>query len=428
MSQEEKRVLSFDFTAHRNERDPSSLELFKHQEKEEEVDMKTKIGFGFGHVLNDISSGSNAGYALLFFTTVIRISNVHAGLIFMIANIADAFGVVAAGLIIDLDIKCRIYDLYGKLKSWHLVGSICLLVTYILLYLPPLSIEVEELITAYYTSIYVIQSLGYSTIAIAYNSIISKLATSEKDQVTMSTIKNSARAIALITLYWVAYFCFRTSEDGDLSTTEFTVFVSITSVVGVSASILFHVLVKEAIPDVSKTQQRARCESESFPILRFESFSISNSTMTKSKWLTEANFYIVILIYAVSRTFFSVSMTYLVFFVQYTLLLEKSYLAIAPLTMVISGLVVSLPIKKIINSYGLEKSLILFGIVGVVACTWIWFGCISKVSVRFEAIGASAFLGISSYSMLVASLALVVRLIGRNVGKYFLIRVKLIHK
>ena len=153
--------------------------------------------------------------------------------------------------------------------------------------------------------------------------------------------------------------------------------------------------------------------------------------MTKSKWLTDANFYIVILIYAVSRTFFSVSMSYLVFFVQYTLLLEKSYIAIAPLTMVISGLVVSIPIKKIINSYGLEKSLILFGVVGVVACTWIWFGCRSKVSIRFEAIGASAFLGISSYSMLVASLALVVRLIGRNVGKYLLIREyvpKLIHK
>ena len=115
--------------------------------------------------------------------------------------------------------------------------------------------------------------------------------------------------------------------------------------------------------------------------------------------------------------FFCVCMTYLVFFVQYTLLLEKAYIAIAPLTMVLSGLVLSKLVNKIIDTFGLEESLMYFGIVGVGACTWIWFGCISTESKRYEVFGISAFLGISSYSMMVASLALVVRLIGKNLGK-----------
>ena len=110
-------------------------------------------------------------------------------------------------------------------------------------------------------------------------------------------------------------------------------------------------------------------------------------------------------------------MTYLVFYVQYTLMLEKAYIAIVPLTMVLSGLVLSKLVKKIIDTFGLEESLMYFGIVGVGACTWIWFGCISTESKRYEVFGISAFLGFSSYSMMVASLALVVRLIGKNLGK-----------
>ena len=415
MGQEEKLVLPCNSSLYGTEKDNISLEPIKNEEKEEEMDMKTKIGFGFGHLFNDITSSATSGYALLYFTAVIRLSNVHVGLIFLIGNTCEAFVVIATGLIIDLDFKCRIYDLYGKLKSWHLVGTICLLVNYILLFSPPLGMEIEVLITTYYTAIYVMYNLGYSIIAIAHNSLISKLATSEKDQVTMSSIKNSGRGISGITFHLLAYFCFSISEDGNLSTSEFTNFVLMTSVAGVAASVLFHLLVKESIPnqnrDTSESAVRARYKSESIPI--------SIPTRTKSQWLTDATFYIVILIYAISRLFLCVCMSYLVFFAQYTLLLEKVYIAIAPLTMVISGLILSKPIIKIINTYGLEKSLICFGIVGVGACTWIWFGCISEEFIWFELIGASAFLGISSYSMLVASLALVARLIGKNIGKYF---------
>ena len=125
-----------------------------------------------------------------------------------------------------------------------------------------------------------------------------------------------------------------------------------------------------------------------------------------------------IFIYAISRTYFTVCMAYLVFYVKYTLMLGKVYIAIMPLTMVISGLILSKPIQKIIDTFGLEKSLICFGIVGVWACTWIWFGCNSEESKRYEVFSISVFLGISSYSMLTASLALVVGLIGKNVGKY----------
>ena len=413
MGQDVQTALPFASSTYGTEKDDTSLEPMRNEEKEEEIDMKTKIGFGFGHVFNDITSSATSGYALLYYTTVLRISNVGAGLIFMIGNITDAFVVVLTGFIIDLDFKYRIYDLYGKLKSWHLVGTICLLMNYILLFLPPLGIEIEGPVTAYYTTICVMLNSGYSIIAIAHNSIISKLATSEKDQVTMYSIKTSGRAISGIFTHLVAYFCFSNSEDRNLNKNEFIAFGLITSVAGVATSIVFHLLVDETISnqaiDTSKISGRAR----------YEPSPIAIAAMTRSQWLRDANFYIVILIYAISRTFLSVSMAYIAFFVQYTLLLENVYKAIAPLTIVISGVIVYRPVKRVMDTYGLEKSLIYFCIVGVGACIWIWLGCNSMESIRFEIIGISAFLGVTSYSMLVASLALVVRLIGKNVGKLF---------
>ena len=159
MAEEEKIVSTTNFNPYGTQNDHNSLACsIKKEQPEQEMDMKTKIGFGSGHVFNDIVANAGSGYALLFYTTVIRLSNVHAGLIFMIGNVADAFAVIATGCMIDMDFRCRVFDLYGKLKTWHLVGTICLLATYILEFLPPLGIEIEELITIYYATIFVVSN------------------------------------------------------------------------------------------------------------------------------------------------------------------------------------------------------------------------------------------------------------------------------
>ena len=143
-----------------------SLEPVVKEEDHEEIHMTTKIGFGSGHVYNDIAAKAGTGYAMLFFTTVIGLSNAHAGFIFLIGNIVDAIAVTTTGFLIDVDFKCMIYDRYGKLKSWHFLGTICLLIGFILLFLPPLGIEMEEKITAYYAVIFVLANLGYALDAI----------------------------------------------------------------------------------------------------------------------------------------------------------------------------------------------------------------------------------------------------------------------
>ena len=134
------------------------------------------------------------------------------------------------------------------------------------------------------------------------------------------------------------------------------------------ASLLFHLLVRET------SQNQIIEDSESALLSEFEVKDTPNenrsfvSNMTKTGWLKNWKFHVVIIIYAISRTFYTVCLTYLVFYVQYTLMLKRSYIAIVPLVMVLIGLVLSKQIKQFIDSNGLEKSMLFFCLMG--GLTW----------------------------------------------------------
>ena len=392
-----------------------SLEFVNNAEDEEEICMKTKIGYGSGHVYNDIAANAGAGYGLLYYTTVVGLSNVHAGLIFLIGNIVDAVAVTTTGFLVDMDINFKIISRYGQLKSWHLLGTLCLLVGFILMFLPPPGIEMKEKVTIYYTFVFVLTNIGYAIVAISHNSIILKLAKSESNQVLLASIKTSGTAIACILIYVTAYFCLGVAED-NLDSNAFTSFVLTTSVVGAASSVIFHLLVREIsqseIFEASDFSRTSETEVKNMP----KSNRDFDSNMTRTEWLKNLEFYVVIILYAVSRTIFTVSLAYLVFYVQDTLMLKKSYTATVPLVMVLTGLVLSKQIKQFIDSNGMEKSFVFFSLIGGVTCIWIWFGCKNDESKSYEIFGISACLGISSYSMMVVCLSLVVALIGKNLG------------
>ena len=80
------------------------------------VSMVTKLGYGTGHILNDMCASMWFTYMLLFFHNVIRLSNTNAGLIVLIGQIADGISTVLVGVFSDQDHDIWIYINYGKRK------------------------------------------------------------------------------------------------------------------------------------------------------------------------------------------------------------------------------------------------------------------------------------------------------------------------
>ena len=74
----------------------------------------TRLGYGTGHVLNDMTATIWLSYFLLFFHNVIQSSNTNAGLILMAGQVVDGIASILVGILSDKDFDIWIYLHYGK--------------------------------------------------------------------------------------------------------------------------------------------------------------------------------------------------------------------------------------------------------------------------------------------------------------------------
>ena len=83
------------------------------------------------------------------------------------------------------------------------------------------------------------------------------------------------------------------------------------------------------------------------------------------QWFLEPQFYLVACIYMATRIFVNVSMIYMTFYLQYTISLPAEYVAVVPLVMYLSGLVVSIILKILTKRFGFKMAFIVSCLLGV---------------------------------------------------------------
>ena len=83
----------------------------------------TRLGYGTGHVLNDMTATIWLSYFLLFFHNVIQSSNTNAGLILMAGQVVDGIASILVGILSDKDYDIWIYLHYGKRKVINFIWS-----------------------------------------------------------------------------------------------------------------------------------------------------------------------------------------------------------------------------------------------------------------------------------------------------------------
>ena len=85
-------------------------------EVSEHVHMLTKLGYGTGHVLNDIAGSIYFTYVLIFYHDIIQMDNFYAGLTVLLGQIADGVSTVLFGILSDKDNNSWLCTHYGKRK------------------------------------------------------------------------------------------------------------------------------------------------------------------------------------------------------------------------------------------------------------------------------------------------------------------------
>ena len=102
----------------------------------ERVPLRTKIGYGAGHIMNDMCASMWFTYLLLFFHRVLQFDNTLSGVILLIGQLADGLSTVFVGFFSGTSDDIWLCHKIGKRRAWHLIGTLCVLGSFPFIFVP----------------------------------------------------------------------------------------------------------------------------------------------------------------------------------------------------------------------------------------------------------------------------------------------------
>lgn len=145
-------------------------------------------------------------------------------------------------------------------------------------------------------------------------------------------------------------------------------------------------------------------------------FGTSVALMTLSDWLRKAHFWKVFVHYIFAMLFLSLSQAYITLYVEVTLQLRPTNVAIVPLVMFLAGLCTSPLIKTLTRIVGIRGALCMSCLVGLGGAVWVWFGGYANDNYTSMEIYIVAILfGSAGSAMVITGVASISNLIGEHV-------------
>ncbi|XP_044075285.1 major facilitator superfamily domain-containing protein 12-like [Siniperca chuatsi] len=385
-----------------------------------------RLSYAVGHFLNDLCASMWFTYLLVFYHSVLGFQNTYAGVLLLVGQIADGICTPLIGYESDRTPGC---GNYGKRKTWHLVGTLSVMLSFAFIFNQCLgcdSLTPQWASLTYFVPFIIVFQFGWAATQISHLSLIPELVTCEHAKVELTAYRYAFTVIANITVYGVAYllFHYQAREDNDLLSdalgpADILVFRNLALIVlGIGAlfSLFFHLGTPELRPGAggeaseeegrrNKKMEEEEEEGERRPLL--PRFKTSLSPLQWKCWLQQPSFYQVALLYMSTRLIVNLSQTYISMYLINTLGLPKKFIATIPLVMYVSGFLSSFIMKPLSKLIG--KCLTYF--VGLLLILAFSYWVLLDVRMGHQVYGAAALLGAGSATILVISLAMTAELI-----------------
>lgn len=229
---------------------------------------------------------------------------------------------------------------YQNKKSWHLLGSVCVVGSFPLIFNPFLgdpSTSVNWKLI-YFIGFIVIFQFGWAAVQVSHLSLIPDLTSSSNERIGLNSLRYSWTVIASITVYLITWFVLsvddishdakkhflidstfephtsyiisgpsiRSSTIGPEDAPRFRILIIAILTIGSVFSFLFHIIVSE--PTSGNSVSR-------------ETRSVAH--LKPKEWLRLPIFYVVGLIYTACRIVINVTQVYLPFYLHFTLRFDK---------------------------------------------------------------------------------------------------------
>ncbi|XP_077439856.1 major facilitator superfamily domain-containing protein 12 [Vanacampus margaritifer] len=364
-----------------------------------------RLCYAVGHFLNDLCASMWFTYLLVYLHSVLGLRSTFAGVLLLIGQVADGVCTPIIGYESDRTTGMRL----GKRKSWHLLGTICVILSFPFIFNPCLACSTNTPQWAkvfYFAPFIVIFQFGWAAIQISHLSLIPELVSSESAKVELTAYRYAFTVVANIMVYTVAFllFHFLAQEDitDNLSSADIPVFRMLALIVvgvGVVFSFIFHIGTKEKSGDDPLIAPSPDVDAPPARVMQWK------------HWLKEPSFYQVAFLYMCTRLIVNLSQSYISVYLTNSLLLPKKYIAIIPLVMYVSGFVSSLTMKPISRLVGISMMYFIGLLLVFAFALWVIF----DKNMRYESIyGAAVLLGAGSAVILVMSLSMTAKLIGEQ--------------
>ncbi|XP_028260156.1 major facilitator superfamily domain-containing protein 12 [Parambassis ranga] len=352
-------------------------------------------------------------YFLVYLHSVLGFQSTYAGVLLLIGQVADGVCTPLVGYQSDRTagvLRC-------KRKTWHLLGTLCVLASFAFIFMPCLACTHRSPQWAqivYFTPFIIIFQFGWAATQISHLSLIPELVSKESAKVELTAYRYAFTVMANITVYTVAWLLFHfqsvrsvgqaiTDSLGQVDIPLFRTLALIVMGIGALFSLIFHVGTKqETLASEREDQLLVPSPSqEAFPRLVFQ----------WKHWLKEPSFYQVAFLYMSTRLIVNLSQTYISVYLTNSLMLPKNFIAIIPLVMYVSGFVCSLAMKPVSKVIGISMTYLVGLLLVLCFATWVFVD--SKLGAK-SIYGAAVLLGAGSATILVMSLSMTAMLIGEQ--------------
>ncbi|XP_070499463.1 major facilitator superfamily domain-containing protein 12-like [Chironomus tepperi] len=387
MSKENKQKLKSDES---NNIDESNLSII------------TKIGYGCGHVLNDLFATVWFSYTLLFLKYVLLMP-IEAGSFMMLGQLTDAFFSAIVGFLTDL---------YGTKRNWHFIGSIIVCLSFPMIFVMQRDVLPYWAKIFYFSAVIALFQCGWATVQISHLAIIPEYSNSEKERSELNAVRFSMSILSNITVFVIAFVFLhiRDKHADEIGPADFEKFRNITlllTLIGIVTTILFYISLS-----YGKYSDRIK-EKNALALNSVEDPSGKKTSMRIMNVLTNIELYKVAFVYTFSRLFLLICIIYIPIWLNELMKLKTGQtienIAIIPLTFFASSFVVAVLLKFINQNISQN---IIYSIGSLISI----FGCIIiavPINIKvIELVGIAILLGAGSSITQISSMCIASNFIG----------------
>ena len=154
----------------------------------QKLNLKLKLTYAVGHILNDLSASMWFSYVLLYLHKIAKVTPVNAGWLILAGETSDALATPFVGYQSDK----TVCSLYGRRKLWHLIGVICVAVSFPFIFslcIYHCSDASQTILMAYYMPFIILFQAGWAATQVAHLALIPELTDNEQDKVELTALR-----------------------------------------------------------------------------------------------------------------------------------------------------------------------------------------------------------------------------------------------